>query len=165
MSTRVLVMGQNVNLDLLRTVADARSRLHRSSRSSRPLSDDYQLIGLLGQWQFSLESGMPMDLSIRHQGDGGQNFTTSAGKTIGVSTARKALYLLREAYKPGSDIHVLAQVSSDLTTAALIGWEFDSVMRLCPVRTMGSHHIQNHVMLAQDLRPMADLFALLKEGV
>lgn len=160
---QILVPGGSLSTDDLRMVAEARTRIHSKDSSHRPLVDDHDLIGLLGQRRFSIESGLPMDLSIKRHGDGRVNFTTDGGTTINVSTYRNPVHLLREAGKSAADIHVLAGISESLNTVTLIGWEYDRIMVLCPVKTMRGYDIENHVMLADDLRPMDELYEILKE--
>ena len=159
----ILLMGEDIDQGMLRDIADTRARIHATDKSSRPMSDNYELVGLLGQREFSIRSGLPMDVSIRHEGDGGLNFRTRTGTTIHVSTARSPVHLLCEADKPAADIHVLAKVNDTLTGATLLGWEYDRIMRMCPKRKMISTGPWNHVMLARDLRPVDDLLALIRE--
>lgn len=162
-TARLWVHGHCIRLALLREIAEVRSRMHRNDKSRRALSEDYDLIGLLGQWEFSLRSGLPMDLGIRHEGDQGINFISPAGQSISVATYRKPLNLLREAEKPTADIHVLAKVNDDLTGAELVGWEYDRIMLLCPVKTRRGHEVQNHTMPARDLRPIEQLLDMIQE--
>lgn len=159
----ILVRGEHVTDNTLRDIADTRARMHRSSRQSRPLSESHELIGLLGEREFSAQSGLPMNIAILGSGDQGNNFTTPGGSTIDVSTYRNPVHLLREAEKPAADIHVLAQVHADLSGAVLLGWEYDRIMLLCPKRTMPGYEIVNHIMLADDLRPMQELMELIAE--
>jgi hypothetical protein len=159
----VLMSAENIDLTFLREIAEARQRIHHDSPTSRPLSDNYEFIGLLGQREFGLRSGLPLDISVSKRGDQGLNFTTAKGMTIHVSTARKPVHLLREADKPAAEVHVLAQVNDNLTGATLIGWEYDRIMLCCPKRTMPGQTILNHAMRADDLRPMADLLELIAE--
>lgn len=161
-ATRFLMAGENVDLTLLRAIAETRARMHAKDSTSRPLADDRELVGLLGERIFSVWSGLPMDIGVRHQGDGQLNFLSPSGNTVHVATYRKPVHLLREVSRTGTaNIHVLAQVNADLTDATLLGWEYDYIMLLCPKRLLPGHKVLNHVMLAQDLRPMADLRQIL----
>lgn len=159
-----LVLGEWVTDDTLREVADARARLHADDRSSRPLSPDYELIGLLGEREFSRQSGLPMDLALRRRGDGGRNFTMPDGRTVHVTAARNPVHLLVEAGKSKADVHVLSQVHGDLAGATLLGWETDQVARLHEKRTMPGYTIMNHAVPAHSLRPIKELIDIIMGG-
>lgn len=85
-------------------VARRRETLHMGHSSSRPLSQDYELVGLAGELAFAEEFGYQVDTSDRPGGDGRVDFHTPAG-TVDVKTARKALNLLREQGKPHADLN------------------------------------------------------------
>lgn len=160
---QLLAPGGRVTTETLRLIADARTRIHCKDASHRPLAAEHDLIGLLGQREFSIASGLPMDISVRRQGDGRVNFTTKAGTTINVSTYRNPVHLLREADKPGADIHVLAGISESLETVCLIGWELDKVMLLTPKKTLPGYEILNHIMPAHALHSMSELYKIIAE--
>jgi len=56
-------------------VAKRREHLHRNHKSSRPLSKDYQKIGLAGEIECSRWTGIPWDHSDRPGGDGGKEIS------------------------------------------------------------------------------------------
>ena len=142
-----------VRVEDLRRYAAARHNLHKDHASSRPLSIDYELIGLVGEWQFAYEFGMPMDLTPRIGGDGACDFFTPAG-SLDVKTARLAFNLLREVDKPHARYLVLAEYTPSPPAARLMGWEYDTQMLRHPMRTFGKHTIVNHYKLYKDLRKM-----------
>lgn len=62
MTTDMLVQ---VSVDALRSLAKARHDLHMKQATHRPLSEDYEFVGLLGEQAFSRWSNIPMDLTMR----------------------------------------------------------------------------------------------------
>jgi hypothetical protein len=150
---RVILVG------FLREIARVRMELHKDHSSSRPLSADYEYIGLLGEWEFSQKYGLPIDLTLRSGGDGRKDFTTGIG-TIDVKTANKAFNLLRETNKPHADILVLAQYLEEDDNVAFLGWEYDKNMVLCPHQDFG-YGIDNYYKSWQELRTMSSLGKLL----
>lgn len=145
--------------EFIRCIAEIREIAHAGQKSSRPLSDGYEYIGLLGEFVFAQKFGFPIDLSIKPMGDGRKDFTTSVG-TLDVKTARKAYNLLREVDKDHADILVLAQYYDDLDWIRLVGWEYDLEMAKCPYRDFG-YGIINYYKSASELRPMEELERLL----
>ena len=165
------VEARVLSVDDIREVAKRREALHANHATSRPLSQDYEFIGLMGQWEFAKEFGLEIDLSDKPGGDGRINFITDIG-TISVSTARKPYNLLREAGKECARYHVLAKYKEKRIawteyqyTVQLLGWESDEEMLKCPVRSFG-HNIQNHYKHVRYLRPMIEMrYLLLGEGI
>ena len=76
-------------------IAADRARLHKGQGTSRPLSKEYELVGLSGEVAFSKETGYPLDLRTRIGGDNGVDFYTSLG-TVDVKTSRKPYFLVVE---------------------------------------------------------------------
>lgn len=148
-----------VDLILLRKFAELRVRLHANHASSRPLSEDYEYIGMVGEAAFAKEFRMPMDLTVRQQGDKGIDFQTRIG-SVDVKTARKATYLAIEVGRVIADIYVLARYDETLRRANLIGWEWGRVMKECATKDFG-YGIQNHVKPAGSLRTIFDLRVLM----
>ena len=142
----------------LENVASVRMRIHSKHATSRPLSSDYEFIGLIGEYQFMVFSGLTMDISTRPDGDNGCDFRSRVG-TIDVKTARKAFNLLRESGKKHSKILVLASYSDSTKRASLLGWEYDEKMLLCPKKDFG-YGILNYYKPAKLLRPMHELYAI-----
>ena len=63
----------------LRKMASERERLHKHHESSRPLSKDYEYIGLKGEEKFAEEFIMEIDHKLRPEGDGGKDFPSNFG--------------------------------------------------------------------------------------
>lgn len=144
-----------VSIEDLKEYADRRNNLHRGQNTSRPLSQNYELVGLAGEWQFALEFGMVMDLTERVNGDGKVDFHTPIG-TIDVKTARKAYNLLIEVNRPHADILVLAAYDDETGEAELLGWESYQEMRRAPYKDFG-YGIVNHYKSVSALRSMDEL--------
>lgn len=144
----------------VRALADARAEQHEGKISCRPLSKDYELIGLVGEEAFALEFGMGTDHHrLTPHGDGRIDFHSPAG-TIDVKTAEKAYNLLMERGKPHADILVLAKFNRGDTTATLLGWEYSSEMEKMPYKDFG-YGIINHYKHNTQLRPIEELYSMI----
>ena len=146
--------------DLLRQIvgqeAQGRHEAHKDHASSRPLSEDYELIGLLGEVEFGKLTGQMVDLERRLDGDKGVDFVVPLNFTVDVKTARKAFHLIHEVGKGFADIYVLAQYDDGTKGVELIGWEWGAVLARAPEKDFG-YGIRNHYIPADKLRPMSEL--------
>ena len=141
----------------LKAIADKRHQIHENHASSRPLSDDYNLVGISGEWAFAHFSGMMPDLEEKPEGDKGIDFSLPVRLTIDVKTARKAYHLIQEVGKPvRADIYVLAQYDDATGKSELIGWEWAHILLQAPAKDFG-YGIVNHYIHRNELRPMDDL--------
>lgn len=136
-------------------VVDLRSRTHARHASRRALGPDYDLVGVAGEMAFARQFELAIDQGVHPAGDRGVDFVTPAG-TVDVKTYRRPLNLLREAGKQHADILVLARFDDKTGEAELVGWEYDSEMRACPVKDFG-FGVKNHYRAAEQLRPIAEL--------
>ena len=143
-------------MNRLRKIAQRRHDIHKNHASSRPLSKDYELVGLSGEVAFAEFSGLEVDWEERPSGDKGIDFTTPNGMTVDVKTARKAFNLIHEENKPFADIYILAQYMDDAEEAALIGWEYGETLEKAPRKDFG-YGIINHYIHKNKLRSMDDL--------
>lgn len=147
---------------LVRNEANERHETHRDHPSSRPLSVDYEFIGLMGEVEFAKATGFMLDLERKPGGDSGFDFVIPLDFKIDVKTAEKAFNLIHEAGKPfRADIYVLAKYDPSLHTTTLIGWEFASVLKAAPTKDFG-HGVINHYIPVAKLRPMESLFAKIR---
>jgi hypothetical protein len=142
-------------IKLVHKEAEARHEAHKNHSSSRPLSENYETVGLLGEVEFAKKTGYMVDLERKLSGDEGVDFFVSVRMTVDVKTARKPSNLIHEAGKPFADIYVLAGYSED-GTVELIGWEFGSVLKKAPTKDFG-YGIINHYIPAKDLRSIDKL--------
>lgn len=144
--------------------ANARHVVHKRQSSSRPLSEDYELVGLAGEVQFELDFGVPRNAAILPGGDGRVDFTYN-GHTFDPKVARKAFNLLREINKPHADILILGQYHDygDEISVTWVGWDYDSEMLKCPVRPFMRGGPMNHFKPASELRSIEELKPFLPE--
>ena len=143
----------------LEGIAESRTALHTTHASRRPLSADYDLVGVAGERAFAKTFDLPLDGQMRPSGDGGVDFMLPNGLTVDVKTFRRPLNLLREAGREEAEILVLAGYDDSTGNAELIGWEWDHELVTCPTRDFG-HGILNHYKPAEELRPIGELHQL-----
>lgn len=148
-------------LEIVRLEAQRRHESHANHKSSRPLSDGYEEVGLLGELAFAMATGVMPDLQRRLDGDKGIDFILPVRLSVDVKTARKAFNLIHEQGKPFADIYVLARYNDDGGNVTLLGWEFGSVLKAAPVKDFG-YGIMSHYIPSEKLRPMDTLLRRLK---
>lgn len=148
-------------LELVKLEAANRHDSHKNHATSRPLSEDYELVGLLGELEFAKQTGVMIDLERRLDGDKGIDFVVSVNLSVDVKTARKAYNLIHEEGKAIADVYVLAQYDDTSGKTKLLGWEFGSVLKSAPVKDFG-YGIKNHYISKENLRPMSSLINRIK---
>ena len=139
----------------LKKIAEEREDIHKNHASSRPLSKNYEYIGLKGEAKFSEEFGFNLDLTLRPEGDKGSDFSTKLG-SIDVKTARKAYNLIVEKDKVDADIYVLAQYDDYTDKAILLGWAIKDQVLDAPAKDFG-YDIINHYIPKSKLMSMGSL--------
>jgi len=142
--------------DLIESHASARHDSHTSHASSRPLSEGYESVGMVGEAAFALRFGLKMDLALRSKGDGGTDFILPLGFKVDVKTARKPYNLIVEQGKVDADIFILAKYVDDTKEVSFLGWAWKSEILSAPIKDFG-HGILNHFIAADRLRPIASL--------
>lgn len=147
---------QDAWLEMIQMEAEARHNAHKEHASSRPLSKDYELIGLLGEAKFGEICGFMPDLQRRLAGDSGVDFIVPLRYSVDVKTARKPYYLIHEQGKNFADIYVLASYDDGTKKVELLGWESGSALKKAPVKDFG-YGIMNHYIPVKELRPMQEL--------
>lgn len=145
----------------IQDLARERTGLHRGQSSCRPLSRDYDLVGLAGEKAFEDASGLSMDRSARPAGDGGSDFNVHVGMRLDVKTARRPICLLVEKGHVDADIYVLARYDEATQSAELLGWTWAGKVLAAPVRDFG-RGIINHYIPREKLRPMSALLQRLQ---
>ena len=130
---------------VLRVEAAEREALHKNHASSRPLSDNYEYIGLMGEYLFADKFNQPRDRTLRPQGDGGWDFFFPGFGGVDVKTARKPFNLLVEYEHLLLDrtIYVQCGYNDDTDSAYFIGWAYGWDLDP-PVRRFGTSPIWNH---------------------
>lgn len=139
--------------------ADKRHVLHENHASSRPFSEGYEAIGMLGEWEFAKLVGVMPDCSLKPKGDEGVDFVVPLAFTVDVKTARKAFNLIHEQGKGFADIYVLAEYAED-GAVSLLGWEWGSILSKAPTKDFG-YGVINHYISREKLRPIGSLVARL----
>ncbi len=77
--------------ELAEKIAKERHEQKKGYESCLPLSDNYELVGVLGEMVFSLVTQIPMDTELRAEGDDGYDFHMVNIKT---SEEHKARHLI-----------------------------------------------------------------------
>jgi len=139
----------------LKKIALEREDVHKDHASSRPLSKDYEYVGMVGEAQFAKEFNFKLDKELRPEGDGGKDFSCSLG-TIDVKTARKAFNLIVEEGHVRADIHILAQYNENKETATLLGWAYKKEVLDAPKKDFG-YGVINHYIPKNKLRSIESL--------
>jgi len=146
-----IVLGYKM-IDNIRKMAADREELHKNHASSRPLSKDYEYIGLKGEEKFAEEFSLALDKELKPGGDKGHDFSSSIG-AIDVKTARKAYNLIVEEGKVRADVYVLAQYEDSSDSVKLLGWASKDEVLKAPKKDFG-YGIINHYIPKHDLHHM-----------
>lgn len=154
--------------DPIRQHAIERERLHANHASSRPLSSDYELLGMRGEQAFCAMFGGEVDLTLRPGGDGGTDHILTIWGYVGsvkravrvpvdVKTARKPYNLIVERGKVRPNhIYILAQYIDADDRAVLLGWEWGDVVMAAPCKDFG-YGVINHYIPRAKISPMERL--------
>lgn len=136
-------------------ISEAREALHESHASSRPLSEGYERVGLMGEAEFALRYGLKFDREARPAGDKGVDFHVPVSMTLDVKTARKPFNLIVEQGKVFADIYVLAGID-EFDRVTFYGWQFGSLVKKAPIKDFG-YGVMNHYIPRESLRAMEEL--------
>ena len=142
--------------ELMIIEARAREKLHANHASNRPLSEDYELVGLMGEAEFSRVFRQPMDLERKPGGDKGIDFIVPLRFKVDVKTFRKPKNLIHEVGKVVADIYVLGSYEDDESKPELLGWEWGRNLAAAPTRDFG-YGVINHFIPRDELRKMIEL--------
>ena len=145
-----------VNRDHINRHAKAREYIHKGKRSSRPLSPDYEKVGLAGEAAFAERFKVEVDLTIKPGGSKGINFVIN-GYKINVMTARKANYLLVEPGKVKADVYVLAAYNDLTKDAYLMGWATKEEIEAASISDIGGFGIKSHAIYHTRLSDIDEL--------
>jgi hypothetical protein len=148
-----------IALDFLNKEAEARRKRNCEKPSERPLSDNYHLVGMVGEWEFGKLCGKMPDFAVKDFGDGGCDFVVSLRFTVDVKTTRGNRLLLEKG-KPLADIYVLAKYDDETSTAKILGWEWGKILQAQPPFDTG-RGIINHCLEAVKLRPIDELINIM----
>jgi hypothetical protein len=141
--------------------ANARHSIHQNQESSRPLSRDYELVGLIGEIQGEVDFGLKRNANLLVGGDGRFDFVLPNRKTGDWKVARKAYNLLMESETAHADILVagLWHENSEFCWVEWMGWEYgESLAEIWP--TDFGYGVINHYRAVDNLRPMSEFISM-----
>jgi hypothetical protein len=133
-----------------------RARAHQSQASTRPLSPNFEMIGIAGEVQFSYDHDVKRNREINRAGDGGIDFVMPDGTKINVKTRANCRALLHEKGKHSpADLIVVGQFhdEGEVFWVEFMGWEFVSTIEQAPIVEL-STGVTNHEVAIEDLRSM-----------
>jgi len=145
-----------------REISSKRHTLHENQKSHRPLSTDYEYIGILGELYFAQLHNLEIDEELRADGDKGVDFNIG-GVTIDVKTARSPFNLLVEEGKVRSNIYVLAGYEEKNDSIYFVGWTYDYIVKSAKLGRMPGYSILNHIVPKVDLYGMIILPSEIKK--
>lgn len=145
----------------IKELADARHQLHKGKRSSRPLTTDYEFIGLVAEFAFGEAYGLEVDTTLRPNGDDGYDFKTPIGTIDIKASAKPPKWLPVEFMKAKADIYVQAHVALPTKTVTFLGWAYKKAVEEHPVQDKWGYGILSHWVPKKALKPMEELEALL----
>jgi hypothetical protein len=150
-----LATGRTFLMADLRAEAQARHQLHARQASSRPLSPDYELLGLAGEMQGEADFGIQRDARLLSAGDGRSDFRLRNGLSGDWKVARRAYNLLMEAGRPHADLFVAGLWHEDGRHCWVewLGWESAARLRAVEPCDFG-YGVINHYCPVDELQPM-----------
>lgn len=146
----------------IKELADARHQQHKGKRSSRPLTKDYEFVGLVAEFAFGDTYGLDVDTTLRPDGDDGYDFSTPIGTIDVKASAKPPKWLPVEFMKVKADIYVQAHVDLPTKTVTFLGWTYKEVVKEHPVVDKFRYGILSHWVPKKALKPMEELEELLK---
>jgi len=147
------VLISDADYRLAQTAAMIRHNQDKEYKTSKPLSDDYQLVGCLGEIAFACAFGFAWDSSNKPMGDGGVDFSEHT-MTVDVKSARIPKWLFYGLNKKPPTVIVLAKVHTGNRRVQFVGWEYGDQVMEAPVGDMTGQGIQHHYILSSELRDM-----------
>jgi len=122
------------------------------------------IIGMYGEVGFARLFDLPVDESLRPDGDNGVDFTmyldfgTGIRETVvDVKTAKYPKYLLVREHEIDYpiDVFVLCKYARFDRRLEYLGWTFEETMRQQPIKDYGGYGIMSYGMLASELYDMS----------
>lgn len=161
-----LVTGQRFHTADLQGEAQARHKLHARQASSRPLSADYELLGLAGEVQGEADFGIRRDARLLSAGDGRADFRLRSGLSGDWKVARKAYNLLMEADRPHADLIVagLWHEEGPWCWVEWLGWERASRLKAVEPCDFG-YGVINHYCPVDQLQPMRRFTSICRDAL
>jgi hypothetical protein len=150
--------GIKFRVEDLSEESKAREEIHAHHASSRPLSSDYELIGLIGEIQAEADYHVKRDSRLLPGGDGRQDGVLATGESVDWKVAQLAFNLLMEIDVKHADVLVLGQYhrQDGLIWVEWLGWEHRDEMLKEPIKRFKAGGPLNHYKPSRDLRPMSE---------
>lgn len=147
---------ERVKKEEVAAIALARHQLHQHQASHRPLSDNYELVGIAGEMCAELDFRIPRDTRLLIAGDGRKDGILKTGETVDFKVARLAYNLLMEVNQAHADILVLGRYEEhgNQCWVVWLGWEYSFEMLLEPTKRFVAGGPVNHYKHASRLRPI-----------
>lgn len=151
--------------EVVSAIARKRNAHFVNKPSNRPLSKDYEKVGMWGEWEFGKWSGIMPKLTAG--GDGGYDFALPVTMKVDVKTSKRGDALLVEVGKVKADIYVLAKyedtacqkdntANTGFPSVTLVGWATAQEL-LAVTPSPSPRGIVNHAIAATSLRTMESL--------
>jgi hypothetical protein len=144
-------------IDLLRTVAGRMDAGHAGNAGNGVWGRQTRLVGLVAEAEFSRTFHVPMDFTVRPNGDIGWDFVLPLAYRVDVTASRNPIHLLGEIGKLEADIYVLAGYVEETGWAKLLGWEWRKKLSQARVMPVKPKNILHHAIPAEELRGMDEL--------
>jgi hypothetical protein len=151
----------------LQAEADARDRIHQRQKSSRPLSEDYSLLGVAGEAQFERDFKIPRDRRLLPGGDGRVDFTLgdyTFDPKVAAACGLDGWYILLEADKHNARIIVQGKFCEEGGEISVVwlGWEYSGELLACPVKRLNPKGPLNHFKPIKECRKMSELAEIIR---
>lgn len=147
-----------------------RQKVHTDAKNSTQRffddKNEEDILGISGEWSFEHITGLPMDRSLKPDGDDHVDFTfkwNGHSVTVDVKVARKPYNLLIKEWEIEKAAKITVLAHFDNFKVRFLGWEFKDVMEQMPVKVLHWGGIRNYCRKAENLRPMEKLYQMIQE--
>lgn len=126
--------------DYLKWLATQRDKQKSEFQSSQYWNRSAHFIGLVGEFTFSLESGLPLDGSLRIDGDGGVDFLGGIQVKASTNAQDPTLKEMTDPKGGWSAYYVLVKVDLDRRWTRYLGWCLGSTLKNGNLENYGLGH-------------------------
>jgi hypothetical protein len=165
--TDILKMPRAEAIAFLAKLAEEREAFHKKNPEYKikPMTDDYWFDGLVGEYDFSLLTGLPMDLTMRVFGDGGIDFRVGE-ITIDVKAPKKPVWILCNENKKHHALIIVQghYIAEPAPHALMLSWDYWDEVLKWPIKELEYDKQYNIVNRAKPTylgRPMQELWNIL----
>jgi hypothetical protein len=121
----------------LQWLASQRDRQKSEFSSSRYWNRSAHFIGLVGEFVFSLESGLPLDADLKINGDGGIDFPGGIQVKTSTNLQDPTLKEMLEPKGGWSAYYALVKIDVERKWARYMGWCLGATLRNGPIENYG----------------------------